>query len=375
MTATPDLLAAARAVAPLVAARSDDIERNRGLPPDIVSAMTDAGLFDMLVRPSLGGPGADPVAICRAVEVVARADASAGWCSMVSSTSGYLTGWLSADAAAELFGVPARLRLSGSSRPLGHAVPVDGGYRVSGRWDFASGIGHATALIASCIVEGAGPRVAFVSADRAVVDDTWTTMGMSGTGSHDMVIDDVFVPEAHTAWFEDEPAEDLPLYDQRLLRIATHSPAVAVALGAGRAALDDFIELASVATTSSAIPLRERPDVQIAMARAEAGLDGARRRFYETLDEAWSLVVAGRADTRDAIAGARLAMAVAADAALTAADGVLAAAGTSGVFSRHRLERRVRDLHVIRQFSAFKSDNLIGAGRVLLGLEPEGLGW
>ena len=376
MTPATDPVAAAEALAPRVAELADAIEAGRGLPADLVEQLAGAGLFQLFVRPSLGGPGADPVTACRAIEVLARADASTAWCAMVSTTSGYPTGWLALDEARAMFGSPLDVRIAGSSRPLGRALPVDGGYRVSGRWDFASGVSHANWLLASCRVDGAEPRLTFAPARYGVVDETWDTIGMRGTGSHDLVLDEVFVPDGHTAWFEDEPDESLPLYDRRLVRVATHSPAVAVALGAARGALDTFIDLARTeATTSSPRPLSDRPEVQTAVARADAAVDAARCRFYDAVGEAWHAVESGRSDTRREIARARSAMAVAASSCLDAATLLLHSAGTTGVFTRNRLERRVRDLHVIGRFSAFSAENLTGVGRVLLGLEPEGLGW
>lgn len=376
MTAPPDVLTSAAELAPLLADRGDEIEQGRRLPDEVVEALDRARVFDMFARPAIGGPGIDPVTAYETLEILARANPSAAWCAMVSTSSSYLTGWLGADAAAELFGSPARMRLSGSSRPLGRAEPTSGGFRVSGRWDFASGIGHASVLIASCQVDGGGATVAFVQPSDAEVVDTWTTMGMRGTGSNDMVLDGVFVPEAHTAWFENDPAQDLPLYHRRLLRVVTHSPAVAVALGAARGALDDFAELASeAASTSSPVRLRDRAETQVAMARAESIVVSAQQQVHDSIAEAWSIVENDTGDPGPAIARTRMAMAVAGDAALDAASMLLRVSGTSGVFARHRLERRVRDLYVISQFSAFKTDNLVGAGQVLLGLEPDGPGW
>ena len=183
------MLDAAATIAAAARAAADEIERTQRLPDDIMRSMIGAGLFQMYARPSVGGPGTDPLTAYRAVETLAAADASVAWLSMVSSGCTWLTGWLTDDALREIAGDPCDLRIAGSYRPLGRAQPVAGGYRISGRWDFASGILHANWVIACCVIEdGATPRrvlIMFAPVGETAVDETWSVVGMRGTGSHD----------------------------------------------------------------------------------------------------------------------------------------------------------------------------------------------
>lgn len=369
---------AARRIARDAAPSVDRIESEQRLPGAVVDALAAAGILALQVRSGVGGPEADAVTAFGVCDELARVDGSLGWCAMVGMTTSYLTGWLDAEVIEEMFGSPPDVRLAGSTRPLGRARPVAGGLQVTGRWDVASGIAHARWVAAACTVDGSDDvRIVFVPIEHVEVIETWSVMGMRGTGSHDFVLDRVVVPHERTVRPLDPPAEDRPLYDRRLLRVASHAPVAGVVLGIVQGALDALVaRAAATATTGSPTPLAGRPAVQRAVAEATGEVASARALALAATEQAWSAVVdAASCQPLLAVARARLSYTHAARAATRAMTLLFDAAGTSGIHTAGPLERRYRDLAVACRFKSFDHAIDVGAGRVLLGLDPQGGGW
>jgi len=382
-----DVVAAARHLAPLVLAARDEAEHIRHVPPDVVEALAAAGLLQMFLPRSMGGPELDPLTVFHAIEELSRADGSVGWCAMIATDISLFTGWLPADVGRRFAGEPADFRAAGSLRPLGRAHAVDGGYRVRGRWDFASGIDHARWLHAPCVLmDGDKPqstdagtpriRTMWLPRNQATIEDTWSVVGMRGTGSKDFVVDDVFVPAAHTSSMGDPAFETGLLYNPRLILMLASSATVANALGIARAAIEAFVALAtSHGSTSSSTPLRDRPLVQMRLAEAEAILNAVRAYVVGAIGTAWDAVCAGAADPTLAIAQARLAFVHGMHEAVRSVDLVFHAAGTHAIYSRNPLERYFRDIHVAVQHNAGLPVHYESAGKVLMGLRPAEPGW
>jgi alkylation response protein AidB-like acyl-CoA dehydrogenase len=371
---------AARRVALSASDLVDEIERTQRMPDELVSLTNDAELFRLYLKASVGGPEVDPFTAYRAMEELARVDGSLAWVAMLSTTQTYLTAWLPDEVVREMRAVPGDLRLAGSSRPLGTAYTVEGGFRFSGRWDFASGIEHSTWVMAMCKVvngEHAGSmRCMFVRPTDVEIIRVWDVMGMRGTGSNDFVADDVFCATAFTSTFGgDLPGAPL-LYHPRLMRIASQAPTAAINIGLGLGLLDAFRDLAKGAsTTSSSAVLRDRRAVQAAFAEATAIVESTRAMVLDGMAEAWTIVRDGHAEPTDAIARTRLGFVHAAREMMRVGELLFTAAGTSGVFRSVGIERRVRDLHTARLFKAYDNSIAEGAGRILLGLAAEGAGW
>src|SRR5919109_1382031 len=377
-----DVVAAALKLVPHIRARRDELETARRVPPSLVQAIAEAGLFQLHLPRSMGGPELPPLTAFRVIEEISQVDGSVGWCTMIANGACFFVSRLRAEVGRELFGQPPDVRIAGSLRPEGKAYMVDGGYRVQGRWDFASGIDHARWLLCTCTVMAEdGPRLSpagtpevrhlLIPATDATIVDTWSVVGMCGTGSHDFIVDDVFVPAAHSLSLLEPPQAPGPLYHPRLLFVVLWTGTVANALGMARGAMDAFIELATQAhSTMSPTLLRDRPLVQTQVAEAEAILSAARAYVLTSVAAAWEAVCTGVPDPSRDIAQARLAITHGMHEAVRVVDRLFHAAGTNGIYRKYGLERYFRDVHTAVQHAAGLPVHIESAGKVFLGLRP-----
>jgi alkylation response protein AidB-like acyl-CoA dehydrogenase len=382
-----DVVAAARSLIPQVLAARDECERLRHVPTPMVEALAEAGLLQMYLPRSMGGPELPPLVVFRVVEEISRADGSIGWCTMIATGVSNSMGLLEAEVGREMAGCPADMRLAGSIRPMGRARPVDGGHRVDGRWDFASGVNHARWLMCPCVIWDDGKpvrtpmgapmtRIFWAPAESATILDTWHVVGLRGTGSHDFTLADVFVPAARSVAATDLPREEGLLYDQRLHLSWIWTATVANAIGIARGALDAFTDLASTkSSTMSTTLLRDRPLVQARVAEAEATLSAARAYVQTAVGDLWERAGRGESDLDVAVVQARLAIARGMHEAVHAVDLLFHAAGTNAVYERNPLERHFRNIHVAVQHAAALPAHMEAAGKVLLGLRPSDAGW
>ncbi|TFH27990.1 MAG: hydrolase, partial [Myxococcales bacterium] len=215
-----NLLTAIAALAPLVRSHSDLIERERKLPQAALDPLIEAGVFRMCVPRSLGGLEVDVTTLLSAIEEVARADGSAGWCTMIGATSGLISGYLEPSIAREIYG-DARGVTGGVFAPRGHARLQNDTYVASGRWPFASGVGHCNWLMGGCLVtdeNGTAPsppiaRMLLFPSEDVVIHDTWDVAGLRGTGSHDIEVQELTVPVTRSVDLTtDRPLETGTLY-------------------------------------------------------------------------------------------------------------------------------------------------------------------
>jgi len=382
-----DVVTTALNLVPRIRAMRDELETARQVPPSLAHALAEAGLFQLHLPGSMGGPELPPLTTFRVIEEISKVDGSIGWCTMIANGACFFASRLRAEVGRELFGQPPDARIAGSLRPEGKAYPVDGGFRIQGRWDFASGIDHARWLLCTCtVMDGDTPRLTtastpelrylLVPANVATIEDTWSVVGMCGTGSHDFIVDDVFVPTPHTFSFTEAPYEAGALYHPRLLLVVAWTDTVGNALGMARGAIDACIELATYrSSTSAPTLLRDRPLVQARIGQAEAILNAARAYVVSAVGEAWEAVCAGVPDPSREIAQARLAVTHGMHEAVRVVDLVFHAAGTNALYRKYPLERYFRDVHAAVQHAAGLPIHYESAGRVLLGLPPEGIGW
>jgi alkylation response protein AidB-like acyl-CoA dehydrogenase len=383
----PDIVAAAMRLAPAVRAASDEAERTRQTPPALATEITKAGIYQMYLPRSMGGPETPPLTAFRVVEELSKADGSVGWCAMIATALSMNVGRLPVAVGRELAGTPADYRGAGSARPGGRAWEVPGGYRVKGRWNFASGIQNARWLYCTCIMmDGDTPRrtpagapllrAMWVPREQVTIVDTWSVMGMRGTGSQDFTVDDVVVPARRSSLSDDPPSETGPLFNHRAWYVHIWTPSAANALGIARGAIDSLAQIAATeASTMSANLLRDRPMVQTRLAEAEAIVNAARAYVFDAVGRLWQTLCAGETPSDQQIAQGRLALVHAMHEAVRAVDKVFHAAGTNAIYTRLPLERAFRDVHVAVQHAAGLPVYFESAGKVLLGLRPGDPGW
>ena len=378
-----ELVERARAMAPGLAERSAEIEAARRVPAELSDALGAEGFYRMLVPAALGGGEVPPRVFAAALEELARGDAAAAWVVMTGSTTGLLLAYLEEGAARTILDARAEAALAGVFAPTGRAVPEAGGYRVSGRWAYGSGCENAAWRAGGCLVfEGERPRTlpgggveirtCFFPAEDVRVEDTWEVSGLRGTGSHDLVVEDVFVPaERSCCVLADAPRHDGALYRFPLFGLLSTGVA-AVGLGIARAALDAVMEMARTKRSRGGKrTMAEGELVQVTLARAEGRLRAARALVHETLDAVWETAAAGAALGDEERARIRLAATHAAETAAGVVDRVFTLAGGAAIWSRSPLQRHLRDVHVMTQHVMVGEPTLKPVGRILLGLETD----
>ena len=379
-----ELLAAARRVIPEIVANLGRIEAECQLPPELAAKMAQAHLFGMYIPQELGGPEADPLTAFEVVEEVSRVDGSTGWCVFNGTTVSSAVARISPQAAREVFGDPPLVLGSGSARAEGTAQLTDGGYLVSGRWNYLSGIDHSTAVFINCLVldkdgrpamapeGGQLTRTVVVPVAQGQVLDTWHTMGMRGTASKDAEFDGVFVPEAHSYTRGDPAYYPGPLYNPAQTSVVLGwTLSAASTLGMARGAMDTFVDLATGAgTTDSKTLLRDRPQIQIVTGECEAMLDGARTYLLEAARRMWDSQVGQKPDLMERSMRTRLAITQAIRQSVEVVDKLFSAAGTNAIHHGLGLERFFRDLHVHGQHISGLPLNFEFGGSLLLGATP-----
>ncbi|MBI2761151.1 MAG: acyl-CoA dehydrogenase family protein [Chloroflexi bacterium] len=376
------LLDAARGLVPQIAPLTDDIERERRLPPSLVAALGEAGLFRMLVPAVVGGGEIGLPQMIRVVETLAAADASTAWCVMQGAGLGVMAAFASEELAREVFTAHPHAVVSNGQPPAGRAEIVAGGYRVSGRWAFSSGCTHAAWFAAASVVhEHGAPRTRpdgtretgwfFVPAAEREIVDTWRVSGLCGTGSHDIALHEVFVPARRTVVSDFGPLYPGVLYHFPMNTIFAIGFA-SVALGAARGALDAFVALATGRThTGTHTLMRDRAVVQIGLAQAEGTLRAARALLTTSVEQVWSEQRPG--DGRLSIEQrgvVRLAATHAIHMAADAVKQVYTLGRAASIFDDNPLERRFRDAHAVTQHIQGDPNFYEAVGRALLGLEP-----
>lgn len=353
------ILTRARAIAPVLRDEAAACEHARQLTPRAVEALRSTGVFRMPLPRSWGGPEVDICTQNEIIEELSRADGSAGWCAMIGSDSGYFYSALDDEVTRGLYPGLDAITAGFIQQPVGRLDIVDGGYRLSGRWPFASGCTHADVMVAAALVFADGElvhsadgfpehRIAMLPADRFEILDTWHTTGLAGSGSHDYRTEGTFVPAEQTFVPGDiGRRREGPLYAWPGLFL--HDMA-AVPIGIARGALDAAEELlASKMLMPEMRPARDDPRVRTGLARAEALVGAARSYLFDVIGDFWATLQAGTEPShrqRAALGSANVHAYVSShDAVQLLADTV----GSATVYRKSPLERRLRDLTTLRQ--------------------------
>jgi alkylation response protein AidB-like acyl-CoA dehydrogenase len=362
---------------------ASQVEAGRCLPQPLMDRLMEAGLFSIYTPREFGGLELPLPEALRVVEEVSKLDGSTGWTVALGFVNDLFTSALPDESAARVLRNGSAL-ITGAPGIMVRAQAVEGGYCLTGQWPFCSGAPNASWIsVAVQVFDGdtqrmgaAGPEmiVAFLSPGDVEIVDTWHVTGLRGTGSHDLRVQQTFVPVHFTGSFS-MPAGPRPVRDSTIARIPfmtalgiAQSPPVC--LGIARHAIDEFRELALHKERPFAAKLSEQVQAQAGLARAEALLRSARCYWYESVERLWTTVTSGGEITLEDRTAVRLASLTVAENSLAVADSLYRLAGSTAIFQSSLLERCWRDVHTAAQHMQVQDGRWETAGRVLFGLDP-----
>jgi indole-3-acetate monooxygenase len=346
--------------------------QDQQISAEVTDLMRQAGFYRALVAKRFGGEESTPMDFLRMVERLAQVDGSAGWVASFGFSAIYLSA-LPVETLETIYADGPDVIFAGGIYPPQKAIPVNGGLEVSGRWSWGSGSTGADIIGVGIKVEGGDsgglPLIAVMPAAKVKIERNWNVIGLKGTGSHDMVVDKVVVPQEWTFIRGGKSSLDQPLYQYPTMALAAQVLAV-VALGAARGAIQVLCELAGGRSSiTGAANLADRPYVQADIAKAEALLRSARAFFYEATEEAYETLLAGDELSVEQRASLRLASTNAARAGADVTLAVYRLSGTTGIEADHMIARHMQDAMVVPQHAFLSDGTWQNAGRVLLGLD------
>jgi alkylation response protein AidB-like acyl-CoA dehydrogenase len=377
-----DVFAAAERLSREYYERADKIEIERRIPPDVSRQMAEAGFYRLNVPAAIGGLEAPPAVSSEVFETLARGDASCAWVAFIGATSGTALASIPPASAAEIFNRPDMM-MTGVFAPTGRAEKVEGGFRVSGRWQWGSGSQNADWVLAGCMLmengepmlDGQGkPRSHMMILPAGDIEylDTWHVSGLCGTGSLDYQVEDLFVPEDRAVGY-------LPGDDTDLTALYAFPNITFLALGIGavcmgiaRAAIDELVQLALQKKRRGANrTIAHKSSAQSALARAEAGLRSARLMYYDALAKAWESAQARGEVSIEQRRDLRMATTHAVMVSASVVDEMYNLGGGASVYKSSRLQRYFRDIHVATQHIMVGPATLETVGSLLFGLETD----
>jgi indole-3-acetate monooxygenase len=374
-----------RELVPRVSQLAPTVEVERGMPADLLAELKAAGVFRMYVPRSHGGDELPPLEVVRVIEEISRADASVGWLATIGTNTPAIFAYLPPETYDKIYANGPDVIQAGSLIPRGRAVRAEGGYRFTGQWPFASGCNHADYIDFAAFVKpppdgvpsNDAPRVRFgvVPAREVEILDTWHVSGLKGTGSHDIQVSDLFVPEDWTGSFlAPAPVVRHPLDAVRPLgRLGLELAAVAV--GTAQGAIDDLIEIGRTKKPLGGLMKRlaEDPAFQRQLGELDLELRTARILLHTIARSDYERVIAGRELDQRELLERRTVLSRVGELATAVVDGCYHKSGTTGLFESSALQRRLRDVHAVSQHALFTMDALAPSGALLLGEEVEGV--
>lgn len=375
------LLQAVRELAPTITARAEELDSGKRLPMDLVARLKAAGFFRMFVPKSHQGEDLDLLSGLEVMEALARVDGSTGWTVMLGSESPHLLSLLPRPLFDSLYAQGPDVILGGAFNAQGQAEQVDGGWRVSGRWAFASGSQHADYIFANCVLVKDGkplpgpaegvPRVRAMlfPANEVRIIDNWDVLGLRGTGSHDFALEAAFCPDERSfEIFGGVSNVQSPNFVVPPLHAGLHMGAVAVGIAQG--ALDETLQW----TTSgkkrmyARAPLIESPVVHTHLGRAETQVRAARAALRDVASNFWDACQQGpEAATPMLLAQAMATLSFVAETTSMAVDTCYRIVGGSAVRNASPLQRRFRDIHTLAQHGAISEGWFAQLGGAFFG--------
>lgn len=354
-----------------IRARSDEFAAQHYVSDDIIDRFKEIGIYRAFVPEEYGGDQRTPIEFLLAIEALSEADGSAGWVASFGVCESYL-GALPLEVVQETWKNPDDV-FAGAMFPLQPAKVVDEGYLLNGRWKWASGCMSASRLGVGIIpeVEGALPAMAVFPADQARIDTgSWDTHGMSGSGSFDLVLEDVLVPKEH-AFIRGGPlTPEGTFFRYPTLALATQVLAV-TGIGVARAAMNTVLDSAAGRVSSTGAPnLGDRPHAQMEMAKAEARLRSARLFFYDSIERAWEMLDRGDELDIETKSMMRLSCTHLSRECAEVARAAYLISGMEAAENANHLSRCFRDAHMPTQHAFMGEITFQNAGAIMFGRDP-----
>jgi len=383
-----ELIDRAHAIGALAREHALETEQSRQVSAELIGKMRDAELFRVMQPARFGGFEYGYDAFVELVAAVSSGDGSTGWVYSLGAVHPWLIACYPEEAQQEVWSQDRDAIAAVSYAPTGKAAPDKDGYRLSGRFSFASGCDNANwAILGGMLPLKDGPKPGFFLVPRSqfTIHDDWFTMGLAGTGSKTIVVEDQFVPAYRTVTFAEmligngpgTETNNNPLYRQPTLAVVPHC-LVAPALGMARGALEAFKEQAAGRTTRGAVAggnnkMSEFITVQMRVAEATASIDAAQLMIHRDINETLATVAAGkRADIALRMRN-RLTHSFATKLLVQAVDAVFIAAGGAALGLRHPVQRFWRDIHAASSHISLNWDSVSAMyGQHVFGLEPKG---
>ena len=353
---------------------SGEFDQQAYVSQDIIQKLKQLGVYRAFVPKRFGGDEISPRQFCELIERLSMADGSVGWVASFGMSPAYL-GSLPEATLQELYKDSPDIVFAGGIFPPQSAELVDDCFMVNGRWKFSSGckgadiVGVGIAPKKDNETQGL-PRMAVLPADKAKIEMTWDTVGLKGTGSHDLVVENVSVPEAWT-FVRGEPSKlPEPFFKYPSLSLATQVLTV-VGIGVAAAALDEFKKLApGKASITGGAEIANRPVTQYEFSQAQAEFLAARNWFYQTMDVVWNEILAGRQPAAQQISDMRLSCTHAARVSARVARKMQMLAGMTAIYTNNPFSRFVNDTNVVTQHAFMGDNTLQNAGAMSFGLNP-----
>ncbi|HEY6833879.1 MAG TPA: acyl-CoA dehydrogenase family protein [Pseudolabrys sp.] len=375
------MLAEIEKLAPQITSRTAEIEAGRRIPPDLVEALRSIGVFRMFAPRNRGGLELDLPAALDVFRALARIDGSVGWSATIASGCDVFAALLPRKTYDRVYQEGPDVILAGSAQPAGTADAVDGGWRVNGRWPFASGCQHAAWIFGFCAMTRNGQPIpgpagydgpplvqGFVlPASDWQIEDTWHVAGLKGTGSHHITIKDVFVPAVN--FFDvasGTPCQPGPLYQAvRQILPLMHG---AICVGIAEGALDEIVALANSGRQQlrAAVPMRDSETFQGELGRIAADIAAARAFLQVQAANHWRHALAGTLNDDALLTQATQTAVWLNTTCVRSADACFALGGGSALYETSPLQRRLRDLHVAGQHAVAQQRQYVGGGKLLL---------
>jgi alkylation response protein AidB-like acyl-CoA dehydrogenase len=377
-SAAKRLLADIRELASDIKARAAEIEAGRRIPLDLVEALRSIGVFRMFAPQCHGGRELDLPMALEVISALGRIDGSVGWTAMIGSGSHIFAPMLPRETYERVYQNGPDVIIAGSIQPAGTAEAALGGWRVSGRWPFASGCQHADWMFGLCVMTAGGKplpgdagaplvRVVFLPARDWEIEDTWYAAGLKGTGSHHITLRDTVVPAANFVDFPSGvPCLPGPLYQAvPQLLLLLHG---AIDVGIAEGTLDDLVDLANTGRQQfrAAVPMHESETFQFELGRVAAELRAARAFHQVQATSHWRHALAGTLRDEALLTQGTQTGIWVATTCVRVADACFALAGGSAVYESSPLQRRMRDLHAAAQHATIHQRHYVAAGKAAL---------